>query len=763
MEASHALTKLLWYKTPAENWQEALPIGNGRIGAMIYGGINREVISLNEDSIWAGYPLDRHNPKALKALPKIRRLIFEGKNEQASELAEESIVSNPRHVFPYQPLGDLIIESRFSKPYTDYRRELDLSNGIAKVKWRQKEAVVHREYFVSAPDQVVVVRYTCDQLGMLTLVVRMSRAMNASSSYIGNDTILFEGFGHEKGIHFSSALRVVTDGGSVAAEQWRCKEGATLYVTNANTVTFYLTTATDFRTKEPTEKCISQLEKVVTKGYTAVKESHIADYKCLFDRFDLDIWSEKTQADIQMDTAQRLEAFCDGQEDHHLFALLMNYNRYLLIAASRPGCLPSNLQGIWNHRMMPPWESDFHTNINFQINYWPVEGYHLSECHEPMFEWLEALTKTGQETARRIYGVNGWVLHHCTDLWGNTAPTFGLLGIWPMGGLWCCRDLYDHYTHTGDLAFVKKYYPVLRGAIEFILDFLIEAPEGTPWEGYLVTNPSHSPENRFYAEDKSEAYFTWCATMDIEIIRDLSYICIEFIDLQAKDKPDFDAQFRQRILDMLKRLPPIQISKRTGGIQEWINDYEEVDAGHRHVSHLYACYPGTEITPEKTPELAQAVRRSILHKYEHNYDSQGWSIGWIACIWARLYDAEEAYRSLSVIVKKHLLYNLFVNAHGNPQVGDEQVVPAAMLEMLAQSHNGVIRLLPALPKQWANGFVRGFKLRGGHELTMEWEDGKLKSAYIYSSPDHVDMPILYAEEEKYTVTQRDNVTFIIRK
>ena len=757
MIAEYEKNKVLWYRTPAENWQEALPIGNGRLGAMVRGGANREVISLNEDSVWGGYKLDRHNPRALEGLPEIRRLLFEGENEKASQVAKECMLSDPLTVFPYEPLGDLIIENRFSSAYTEYTRSLDLKNSAAQVEYKSEDAGFFREYIASAPDQVIAVRYTCSQPEKYTLVVRMTRETNVESSYLGEDTILLKGYGHEKGIHFVGAVKAVVEGGYVMAEHWRCREGATLHIAGADAVTFYITAATSYRSADYEKECLSQHDKAVKKGYEAIKADHILDYQRLFYRFSIDIWGEEDKNFAGLDTIERLGRLRKGAQDAGFFTLLMNYNRYLLISSSRPGTLPSNLQGIWNHRVMPPWESDFHTNINIQVNYWPSEGYNLGECHEPIFDWLERMTVTGGESAGRIYGARGWVLHHCTDIWCNAAPTFDLLGIWPMGALWCTRDLFEHYAHTMDISFAEKYYYVLKGAVAFAMDFLTEPPADSPWKGYLVTNPSHSPENQFYAKDGSEAYFTWASTMDIEIIQDLSNICLEFIRLLEEKQAGFESEFKAEIENKLKRLPPIQISKRTGGIQEWIEDYQEVHPDHRHVSHLYACYPGTQITPEKTPELAEAVRRTILHKYENGYSSQGWSMGWIACIWARLGDAEQAYHSLQAIVQEHLLYNLFVNAHGNPQVGDEQVVPAAMLEMLAQSHDGSIRLLPALPTQWENGCVKGLRLRGGYELDMKWENHVLETAELRRiNGGNTDMPVLYPDMEKYCAVETEN-------
>jgi alpha-L-fucosidase 2 len=525
----------------------------------------------------------------------------------------------------------------------------------------------------------------------------------------------------------------------------------------------YITAATTFRSSDPAAEAAAVMERALAKGWDTVKRDHIKDYQRLYNRFELELSGTGPAVPGGTDTAGWLELIRNGREDPEFYALYSNYCRYLLISDSRPGSLPANLQGIWNDMLDPPWQSDFHTNVNFQINYWPVETYNLSECHLPVFDWLERMVPCGKDTAKRLYGARGWVFHHCTDIWGMASPVFGLLGIWPMGALWCCRDLYEYYLHTQDGALIRdRGFVLLKGAVEFMLDFLVEAPENTPWAGYLVTNPSHSPENRYYAEDGSAAYFTWAATLDIELLHDMFGICIEFIDVLAADDPGFEAPFKGRLQETLARLPPIRISPGTGGIQEWIYDYKEVEPGHRHVSHLYACYPGTGITPEKTPELAEAAAKTIYRRYENGYDSQGWSMGWIANIWARLRNREEVYKSLQDVMRNHILYNLFINAHGNPQVGDMQSSGSAILEALAQSHDGVIRLLPALPRAWSSGSVRGFKLRGGHELEMKWEGGELSFARIVSSPKCVDMPAVFDGKGNYTITKNGSETVIQR-
>jgi alpha-L-fucosidase 2 len=687
-------------------------------------------------------------------------------------LAEATMVSQPRNPFSYQPLCDLTVENRTSRKYSEYRRELDLRTAIASVHYVMNGDAYTKEYFSSAADQVIAIRYSSNAPERFNLIAGLTRQANFSYNFPENDIVIVKGFGDERGIHFAGVLKVVTeDGGCEGMNGESAEQGRAVFQIHAKTVTFYLAAATSFRTSDPAASARETVEKAAAKGWDTLKKDHIADYQKLFNRFELYLEGDAAAAGklsslklTNLDTAERIELVRGGLEDPNFFTLYSNYNRYLLISDSRPGSLPTNLQGIWNHRMHAPWESDFHTNVNFQINYWPVETYNLAECHMPVFDWLEGMVKHGADTAKRLYGAGGWVLHHCTDIWGVSSPIFHLIGIWPMGALWCCRDIYEYYLHNLDTAFIRdRGYKVLKGAVEFMLDFLVEAPANTPWAGYLVTNPSHSPENHYVAEDGTKADFTWAATLDIELITDMFSICVEFIDIIAREQPGFDGAFKKTLEGTIKRLPPLQISGKTGGIQEWIYDYDEVEPGHRHVSHLYAVYPGTQISPETTPDLATAAAKTLYRRYANGYDSQGWSMGWIANIWARLGNAGEAYKSLLDVTQKHILYNLFINAHGNPQVGDMQASASAIMEVIAQSHDGKIHLLPALPKAWPNGSVRGFKLRGGHELEMKWAGGKLTWARMISRSGSSDMPVVFADNRTYNIVKEGNTTTITPK
>ena len=750
-ENGDLLTQCLWYRRPAENWQEALPIGNGRLGAMVYGGVNRDVLFVNEDSVWGGHEIDRNNPNAKQALGKIRKYIFEGNGNAAEQLADQTMIGIPRRVFPYQPLGKVILENRVSRDYSEYRRKLDLSKAEIHVCYQMNGAKYQKEYFASYPDQIIAVRYTCSQKQQISLVIRTEREERANCHVISKNILLLEGAADDQGIHFAEAVYVYLKGGNIREFQWQDKNSA-FEIQNADEVILYISGETSFRNEHPSKQAIHRVLTAVEIGYDNLKKRQIKDYKQLYERFEFHLKVKTDQKLEQLDTAQRLECFRNGGADKKLYELMINYQRYLLIGSSRPGSLPSNLQGIWNHRMLPPWESDFHTNINIQINYWPSEAYNLAECHEPWFEFMKRLEKNGRKTAAELYGIGGWVVHHCTDIWATTAPAAQVLGVWPMGALWCCRDIYEYYQYTQDREFLKKYFYLIHGAVEFILDFLVEAPEESLWKGYLVTNPSQSPENVYFAEDGSRQRFTWCATMDIEIIQDMLAICLDCMKVLNGENmscSETEKQFCDRIKVTQKKLPPLQISKKTGGIQEWLYDYREAEPGHRHTAHLYACHPGTMISPEKTPELAKAAKQSIYRRYQNGYDGQGWSLGWLACIWTRLEEPQEAYRSLDELMRKHLLYNMFLEAHGNPQIGDAQVVPAAILEMLAFSHEGCIHLLPSLPKEFESGSVCGMRLRGGYELDMEWEQGKLIYAKLTKDKEGKELPVIFEGKQDY--------------
>lgn len=758
--------EIMWYRNPAERWVEALPIGNGRLGGMVFGGVNKDVVQLNEETIWAGHYQDRNNYQSAQALPEIRRLLFAGETAKASELAQKAMVSNPKRFDSYQPLGDLTIQMTNTVEYSHYCRQLDLANAVASVQFKDNQISFKREYLSSAIDQVIAIRYECDKPGGLDLSVSLTRSQDAVSQIFTEDTIGLVGQCGDKGVAFSGAVKIICENGTVVLNDRR-RDGNEIiaFVEKADRVTFYIAANSNYRRMDHREECIQTVQKASEKGYHKVREDHIKDYRAYYDRFSIELstGSQNEHDDGEVSTYEWLNQIREGKNDPAFAVLYMNYTRYLMISSSRPGCLPSNLQGIWNDQMWAPWESDFHTNVNLQANYWPVEAYHLSECHTPVFDWLETLVAPGSHTAKVCYDARGWVVHHASDIWGSTAIFFDIVGIWPMGAAWMCRHLYEHYLYNLDELFLReKAYPLIKGVVRFLLDFMVEAPEGTACPGSLVCNPSHSPENYFIAPDGSIGIFTYGATMDTEIIYDIGTICVEIIDILSIHQAGFDDSFKEEIMAALKKLPPVKISNRTGGIQEWAEDFEEYYPDHRHISQLYGVYPGKMITLNNSPELANAAKCTINRKYEHGYNGQGWSLSWIANVWARLLEPERAMEALQDIFQHHILHNLFINAHGNPQVGDAQGVPAAILEMLAQSHEDEIVLLPSLPKAWANGSVTGMKLRGGYTLDMFWENGLLTKATLYLSEVTIPMPIRVGSEGRYQTINNGSTLLVMR-
>jgi alpha-L-fucosidase 2 len=717
----------LWYEKPADKWAQSLPIGNGRLGAMIFGGIKEEHLQLNEDTLWGGGPHCYDNPEALDHLERVRELIAEGDFAEAEKLADK-LLGIPKFQQAYQPLGDLYLHFPDSGEVTEYRRELDMEDAVARVTYKIGDTRFERQFLASYPDQVIVMRLACDGPGKISFMLGMDSPHPSNTQAIGDSVLSMTGQlgGHAEshliaswegeGLKFESRVKVLAEGGSSAAGPDH------LEISNAESVTLIYTAATSYRnyrdiSDDPGAKVDQYMACVDDKPFDLLRADHIDDYKNLFGRVDLDLGGQETAFHP---TDQRLRSLSEGASDPLLMAQLFQYGRYLLIACSRPGTQAANLQGIWNDKLEPPWGSKYTININIEMNYWVAEVCNLRECHEPFFRMIRELQEPGTRTARIHYDANGWVAHHNTDGWRGTAPVDGAQwGIWPTGGAWLCQHLWEHYLYNGDAEFLREAYPVMRGAAEFFIDFLIEDENG-----HLITSPSISPEHGHSGGlGAGRGGNSICSgpTMDMQILRDLFGNCVE-----ASKILGVDDGLRANLIKMGDRLAPMKVGKH-GQLQEWLEDWDNPQDIHGHVSHLYGLYPSAQINHQDTPELFAAAQQSLVFRGEHG----GWPGSWQINLWARLLDGDSAYSVLSNHVMRGLNENLF-NGRRVFQIDANFGATAGIAEMLLQSHCGEIHLLPALPEAWPNGHIKGLCARGGFEVDIFWNDGELKRAVVKS-------------------------------